>query len=202
LGIAETTELLEHVKERAQQPFLYPMVVLAAHTGARRSELIRSRLADFDEESVLIRERKRSKRRHTTRRVPLSPFLKRVMQEWFEVHPGGPYTFSMHQAQHSTKSRSGPEPLTRDEAHDHLRRTLAHSKWSKLRGWHVLRHSFISNCALKGIDQRIIDAFVGHTTEEMRKRYTHLFPSAKRAAIEAVFGAADLPTSDAAVPRG
>ncbi len=43
------------------------------------------------------------------------------------------------------------------------------------------------------IDQRLIDSFVGHTTEEMRKRYTHLFPSAKKAAIEAVFGAEGLP---------
>jgi len=191
LSIAQTAELLTHVKAKAQQPFLYPMVALAAHTGARRSELIRSRLVDFDEESVVIRERKRSKKKYTIRRVPLSPFLKQVMQEWFKAHPGGPHTFCMHKVQHSKKSRAGPEALTRDEAHDHLWRALSHSKWDKLRGWHVLRHSFISNCALKGIDQRIIDSFVGHTTEEMRRRYTHLFPSAKKAAIEAVFGAED-----------
>ena len=52
----------------------------------------------------------------------------------------------------------------------------------------MLRHSFISNCALKAIDQRIIDAFVGHTTEEMRRRYTHLFPSAKKDAIRTLLG--------------
>jgi integrase len=183
--------LLKHVKEKDQQPFLYPMVAMAAHTGARRSELIRSRLADFDDETVVIRERKRSKKIHTTRRVPLSPFLKKVMQEWFKSHPGGPHTFCMPKVAHSRTKRTSPHPITPDEAHDHLRRTLAKSKWDKLRGWHVLRHSFISNCALRGIDQRLIDSFVGHTTEEMRKRYTHLFPSAKRAAIEAVFGAED-----------
>ena len=188
LNIAETAELLTHVKAAAQQPFLYPMVALAAHTGARRSELIRSQLADFDKETVVIRERKRSKKKHTIRRVPLSPFLKQVMQDWFKVHPGGPHTFCMHKVQHSKKRRSLPEPITRDEAHDHFKRALAKSKWDKLRGWHVLRHSFISNCALKGIDQRLTDSFVGHTTEEMRRRYTHLFPSAKKAAIEAVFG--------------
>ncbi|MCC7086524.1 MAG: site-specific integrase [Pirellulales bacterium] len=194
LSIAETTELLKHVKAKAQQPFLYPMVVLAAHTGARRSELIRSRLVDFDEESVIIRERKRSKKKHTIRRVPFTPFLKKVIQEWLQEHPGGPYTFCMKKVAHSKKHRSGPEPITVDEAQDHLKRALAHSKWEKLRGWHVMRHSFISNCALMGIDQRIIDSFVGHTTEEMRKRYTHLFPSAKKAAIEAVFGAEAPPT--------
>jgi integrase len=193
LSVSQTSELLQHVEEKAQQPFLYPMVAFAAHTGARRSELLRSRLVDFDEDSVVIRERKRSKKQHTTRRVPLSPLLKQVMQEWFKVHPGGPFTFSQHKVLHSKKARAAAEPLTRDEAHDHFERVLSGSKWNKLRGWHVLRHSFISNCALKGIDQRIIDSFVGHTTEDMRKRYTHLFPSAKKAAIEAVFGAVDLP---------
>ena len=51
-----------------------------------------------------------------------------------------------------------------------------------------VRRSFITNCAVKGVDQRIIDGFVGHTTEDMRRRYTHLFPSSKKAAIETVFG--------------
>ena len=194
LTLQETSELLKHVKANAQQPFLYPMVALAAHTGARRSELIRSRLADFNDDSVVIRERKKSKKQHTTRRVPLSPVLKKVIEEWIAIHPGGPFTFCQPKITHSKSRRTTPQPITRDEAHDHLKRVLSNSKWEKLRGWHVLRHSFISNCALKGIDQRIIDSFVGHTTEEMRKRYTHLFPSAKKAAIDAVFPEEDLPT--------
>jgi hypothetical protein len=41
---------------------------------------------------------------------------------------------------------------------------------------------------LKGIDQRLIDSFVGHTTEAMRRRYTHLFPSARKDAIRSLFG--------------
>lgn len=187
LTLDETGDLLKHVQETAQQPFLYPMIVMAAHTGARRSELIRSRIVDFDDDSVVIRERKKSKKQHTTRRVPLSPMLKKVIRDWFQQHPGGPYTFCQAKTAHSKSKRTAAEPITRDEAQDHLRRVLADSKWDKLRGWHVLRHSFISNCAMKGIDQRIIDSFVGHTTEEMRKRYTHLFPSAKKAAIDAVF---------------
>jgi len=28
--------------------------------------------------------------------------------------------------------------------------------WEVLRGWHVLRHSFISNCASRGVDQRLL----------------------------------------------
>ena len=191
LSIQETADLLKNVQGKNAQPFLYPMVAMAAHTGARRSELIRSRLVDFDDDTVVIRERKKSKKQHTLRRVPLSPLLKKVMQAWFSGHPGGPYTFCQQKVLHSKTKRTTVQPLTKHETHDHFKRALDKSKWDKLRGWHVLRHSFISNCALKGIDQRIIDSFVGHSTEEMRKRYTHLFPSAKQAAIKTVFGTED-----------
>jgi integrase len=51
----------------------------------------------------------------------------------------------------------------------------------------VLRHSFASNCAAGGVDQRLIDGWLGHTTEEMRKRYRHLIPSHEQQAIRGLF---------------
>ena len=51
-------------------------------------------------------------------------------------------------------------------------------------GFHSYRHSFASNMAAAGVDQRVIDEIMGHTTEAMRKRYRHLFPQNKKAAIE------------------
>jgi hypothetical protein len=44
--------------------------------------------------------------------------------------------------------------FSRDEVNDYVKRTLAGSKWSKLRGWHRFRHSFCSNCADRGVDRR------------------------------------------------
>ena len=88
-------------------------------------------------------------------------------------------TSSARPGQVRAAARSGGprRPVTRDEAHDHLRRTLAGSRWAVVRGWHVLRHSFASNCAAGGVDQRLIDEWMGHTTEAMRRRYRHLPPT-------------------------
>lgn len=183
----EIDELLAYVKENANHEFIYPMVVMAAYTGARRSELLRSRTTDFDFESgiLTIRERKRVRSRRSTRRVPMNETLKSVMTEWFEgKHPGGRFAF----AQLSSAKVSKPNPITRDQAHCHFQQTLGDSRWECIKGWHCLRHSFISNLACAGIDQRIIDDFVGHTTDEMRRRYRHLFPEVKQAAINQVFG--------------
>ena len=52
----------------------------------------------------------------------------------------------------------------------------------------ALRHSFISNCAARGVDQRLIDHWVGHTTEAMRRRYSHLLPAVSQTALLSVFG--------------
>jgi integrase len=91
LTLPEVAELLELVRANARHDWIYPMFCFAAHTGARRSEILRSRISDFDfqAKSVLIRERKRAKGRLTTRRVPLSGFLASVMRAWFDTHPGG-----------------------------------------------------------------------------------------------------------------
>jgi len=72
---------LEMVQQQAQLPFIHPMCVFAAHTGARRSEIVRSRIDDFDfgARTVQIREKKKSRRRATTfRRVPMTSVLQRV----------------------------------------------------------------------------------------------------------------------------
>jgi hypothetical protein len=40
-----------------------------------------------------------------------------------------------------------------------------------------------SNPARAGVDDRIIDHFMGRQTEEMRRLYQHLFPEEKRKAL-------------------
>src|SRR5262249_55223929 len=136
-----------------------------------------------------IHERKRAKGKRTSRRVALTPFLADALKEWLARHPGGQYLFCHElQVPRSKTKRTEYGPLTTNEAATHFRRTLAGSKWDKLRGWHVFRHSFVSNCAAKSIDQRVIDEWTGHQTEEMRRRYRHLFPHQQQTAIRLVFG--------------
>jgi integrase len=186
----ETAELLEHVKATAIQPWVFPMVVMAAHTGARRSELIRARVEDVDFAAgvVTIRERKRRRGMDSTRRVPISPPLRQALAEYTAARPDCPMLFCQGKVVRSKKTGRIAEGVTLDEAQHHLGVTLRGSKWEVVRGWHVLRHSFVSALASRGVDQRIIDDFTGHTTDEMRRRYRHLYPDVKQQAISGVFG--------------
>lgn len=213
----ELGEFLNFVKEHAHVPFLYPMVAFAAHTGARRSELLRILIDDVDLEgsTALIREKKRVRGKRSTRRVPLSPPLREVLVAWLNQHPGGQFLFCHQGEVYRSKKRSrttghrsekvrprslkgrmatvkqrelpGAAALTKDEAHDHFQRLIAAGPWQVIKGWHVLRHSFISICGAEGVDQRVLQSWVGHISEETHRRYLHLIPNKEREIIGKVF---------------
>lgn len=182
LDLDRIHELLEHVRGNAALPaWVYPAFVAAAHTGCRRGEIIRSEATDWDDEGGQVRWRERKKdrsKKFTFRPVQFTPLLARVWKGWKDRHPGGRFAFC----------NDDGGGITRKGADHWFNRAVEGSKWEVLRGWHVLRHSFVSCMASKGVDQRIIDASVGHQTEEMRRRYRHLFPRQQESVLAAVFG--------------
>ena len=153
------------------------MLVIAAHTGARRSELLRAQTEDVNLKTgvVTIREKKRTKGTLTTRRVPTGKLLAEVIKPLLASKRT--YLFG-----------NGDTPLTVDQAKLIFQEIFGKSKWKKLRGFHALRHSFISALACKGVDERIIDEFAGHSTEQQRRRYRHLLPNLTKNAIDTIFG--------------
>jgi integrase len=186
----EIDEFLQYVRQQGTLPWVYPMVAFAAYTGARRSEVLRALVTDVDLGAgvVTIREKKRVKGKRSTRTAPIPPKLADILREWLAQRPENPHLFCqpVHVCRSKTK-REAPTAVTPDEAHDHFKRTIAGSKWEVLRGYHVLRHSFISALASQGVDQRIIDEVVGHQSEEQRKRYRHLYTEVMQEAVTRVF---------------
>lgn len=179
LDTTQIADLLVYVKAKAAPAWVFPMVAIAAHTGARRSEMIRARCEDVDLENriITIREKKRAKGVRTTRRVPISATLLDALKDQLQRQQGKPYLFG-----------PGDRPLSTQSTQKALWRVLRKSKWEVVKGWHVCRHSFVSALASKGIDQRIIDDFVGHQTESQRQRYRHLYPNVTTQALTSVFG--------------
>ena len=190
LDTGEIAELLRFIDDRSDYPFVYPMCVLAAYTGARRSELCRAKVADFDfqDSTFVIRERKRSRVKRTMRVVPLASVARKVVKKWVAEKEVSPFMFpEEHRVERQRSVKAEPGAVSPNEASEHLNHVLSKSKWEPIPGWHVFRHSFISNCASRGVDQRFIDSWVGHQTDEQRNRYRHLFPDSQQQAIDSVF---------------
>jgi len=175
---AEVLEFLAYIETKGT--WLYPALAIAAFTGARRSEILRSEIRDFDfaHGIVILREKKRDHTKRTTfRRVNIHPRLATILKTWFANHPGGKYTVC-------TQPNTVIAP---DEAVRTFETAVAGSKWTKLRGWHVLRHSFASICAMKGLRESTISKWMGHETEAMKQRYRHLFPEAMQEEMGRLF---------------
>lgn len=174
---SEIGEFLEQVRKRAATlrrfPWIHPALCFCAYTGARRSEMFRC-LVDDVKDTIVLREKKRSQRlEFTFRDVPLHPELRDELNQWLNRHPGGQYLFCKNNG-NSLDDKTSREGFTA---------VTKRSKWTFLRGYHVLRHSFASNLARHGVDQYKIDAMMGHQTEEMRLRYRHLFPEDRQEAV-------------------
>ena len=174
----EVQAVLKSVKINSTVSFLHPMLSVAAHAGVRRSELLRMKFDDVQGSRLLIRERKRVRGEMSTRFVPMTQQLRETLSAWRAIHPGGEFLFV---------NDLGSQ-ITKNVAHKQLKKALKLGNWSCIKGYHVFRHSFISALAIDGVDQRIIDEIVGHTTEQQRRRYRHLTPDITANAVEGVFG--------------
>jgi integrase len=81
LDPAQVKEVLVHVRRKTSARYLHPFLVTAAYTGARRAELFRARVEDFDFDAklVLLREKKRSRDTETFRTVDMTPRVEAVI---------------------------------------------------------------------------------------------------------------------------
>lgn len=117
-----------------------------------------------------------------SRRIDLHPELKSLLLDWRQKRPRGQFVVS---------DADSLDCLTPKGSYARFWQPLRGTRWCLSSGknlfkigFHTYRHSFASNLAAAGVDQRIIDEFMGHQTEAMRKRYRHLFPKHRRSAIE------------------
>jgi integrase len=182
---AEIADVLVTVRERARNDVSLFLHAIPAYTGMRRGEVLRLRWTDieFEQGFIVARSKKQSRQAmETRRRIDLHSELKALLLDWQQKRPTGQLVVC---------DPGSHVELTSRETSGRFYQPLRGTKWclSSRRDWfkigfHTYRHSFASNLAAHGVDQRVIDEFMGHQTEAIRKRYRHLFPTSRRLAVE------------------
>ncbi len=171
LSTSEITAVLELVSGDK----IHAFVATAAYTGMRFSEIRGLRWADvnFNSGLVLARGAKGStQQQESARYISLHHRLAGILSER-RKNTQGAQVFATEDG----------EARSKDFYYYHIKKLTDGTAFEGIR-YHTFRHSFASNLALHGVDQRVIDRFMGHQTEAMRKRYQHLFPQAQQQAIE------------------
>jgi len=148
--------------------FLQPILMIAVHTGLRRSEILNLKVSDINlkDKYILVRETKNGEIRHVPINSLLMKALKSVINntdsEYLFTGPTGDPVKSVKQGFWAALRRSG----------------IAHLRF------HDLRHSFGSNLSMAGVDIATIQELMGHKDISTTKRYLHPSPSHKKEAVE------------------
>lgn len=157
-------------------PQLNRMVLTALRTGLRIGELLGLSWTDVDLATGIltvqrswVRGEMSTTKSHRVRHVPLT----RDLREQFAV---------ARRAQGLVFPTEDGRPRTPSTALLALRRACRRSG-IRPAGWHLLRHTFASHLAMKGVSLRIVQQLLGHSTIAMTERYAHLSPSSLLEAV-------------------
>jgi integrase len=150
----------------AADEILRPLLIVALHTGLRRSELFALTWQDVDVKQEVIRvvHTKNGERRE----IPMTDTLRATVQQ-LPRRLASDYVFP---------GKTGRGLV---DVRKRFRRALQEAG---IEGFvfHDLRHTFASHLVMAGVDLVTVKEFLGHKDLKMTLRYAHLAPDYKRAA--------------------
>jgi integrase len=180
LSDAERTRLLAACRA-SKWARLYPFVLLALTTGARRGKLASLRWRDIDLEraQAYIADTKNSEPR-------VLPLLSAVVEELGRLFTEDQQRFKVVSAQQLVfRSRTRPDVPYHSEAvwQAALKAARVRNFW-----FHDLRHTCASYLAQSGASLLEIADVLGHRQLQMTQRYSHLTTKSKSALLQPVLG--------------
>jgi site-specific recombinase XerD len=116
------------------------------------------------------------------RYVPLPEALLELLRQHWRTHRSPQWLFPAPTRQglaHSLAHDGGP--LTRSSLQSALRRAVKQSGVRKRAHVHTLRHSYATHLLEAGVNLRLIQAYLGHSSPRTTAVYTHLTQEVRRA---------------------
>ncbi|MFH0739148.1 MAG: site-specific integrase, partial [Candidatus Omnitrophota bacterium] len=147
---------------------LRPIVIIALHTGMRKSEILNLKWHDIDFKRDIIHlyQTKNGEKRE----APMNAIVKSTLIK-VKKNPDSPYVF----------------PNEFGKTFSNLRKSfftaLKKSGITDFR-FHDLRHTFASQLVMAGVDLNTARELLGHKSLEMTLRYSHLSQDHKKRAVD------------------
>lgn len=119
------------------------------------------------------------------RYVPLPARTLELIREYWITHRNPVWIFPSEGRDHISLKKS-TEPMHKSSVQDAFRAALKQSRINKAASVHTLRHSWATHLLEAGVNLRLIQEYLGHSSPQTTSIYTHLTARAEDLGREAI----------------
>ena len=179
LSLEEVREILNRVRLPRYRACLSTIY----SCGLRLQEGIRLAVPDIDSARMMIhiRHGKGNKDRY----VPLPQRTLKLLRDYWSTHRHPALIFPAEGRAHINLSQA-TEPMSKSSVQDAFRAALKQSGINKLASVHTLRHSWATHLLEAGVNLRLIQEYLGHSSPATTSLYTHLTVKSEELGAEAI----------------
>lgn len=151
--------------------------------GLRLQEGMHLQIPDIDSSRMLVHVR--SGKGAKDRYVPLPQRTLELLRQYWKTHRNPLWIFPAP-GRGGIGMSTASEPMPRSSVQDAFRAALKRSGINKRASVHTLRHSYATHLLEAGVNLRLIQEYLGHTSLTTTSLYTHLTLKAETMATESI----------------
>jgi len=183
LPVILSVEEVRKVLSRIRLPRYRVCLSLIYSCGLRLQEGTNLRVADIDSGRMMIHVRhgKGAKDRY----VPLPQRTLKLLRDYWKTHRHPGLLFPAEGRNHG-KLAQAIEPMSKRSVQQAFRAALKDSRLNKRASVHTLRHSWATHLLEAGVNLRLIQEWLGHSSPATTSVYTHLTAKAEQLGAQAI----------------
>lgn len=183
LPVILSREEVRQILARVRLPHYKVCLTTIYSCGLRLQEGTNLRVADIDSARLMIHVRhgKGAKDRY----VPLPQRTLQLLRQYWKQHHNPVLLFPAEGRDHIDLARS-TEPMSKSSVQDGFHAALKESGNNKRASVHTLRHSWATHLLEAGVNLRLIQEWLGHSSPATTSVYTHLTVKAEQLGAAAI----------------
>ena len=179
LSVAEVRQILMCLR----RPYYRVCLTTIYSCGLRLREGVYLQVTDIDSERMMlhIRQGKGNKDRY----VPLPAGTLKLLRDYWSTHRHPVWLFPAP-SRAGVLMSSAAQPMDESGVQRAFKAALQESSVQKDASVHTLRHSYATHLLEAGVNLRLIQAYLGHSSFQTTTRYTHLTREVETIATDAI----------------
>jgi integrase/recombinase XerD len=176
LSVDEVRRLIAAVRTHHNRAYFWTVYSL----GLRLEEGLHLQVGDIDSERMLVHVRrgKGAKDRY----VPLPGHTLKVLREYWATHRHPEWLFPVT-GRDGHRAATADHPMTRSSVQKAMSRVVHELGFKKAVSIHTLRHSYATHLLEAGINLRLIQQYLGHSSLGTTMVYLHLTTASQEQAV-------------------